>query len=1053
MADPYDRENKGEQSYNPPGSDEPRTIHKNPAETPKDGAEPRDDIRNAEESFYNPTGDEVRRHSVDRANLALAELSGAKAGSDSGLFNQNADNGNPKVFKSLKNTLKQRRKVLAGGGAAAGVGAIMLTTFFLLIPLKIEHIVNNLESHFFSSSNSAIEQETQNMFEKYMVKNVLPSYKSCGTTIDKNCTVRVVGNGPVSHLYRTWANAKLENKLATDYGIEFKYHAPSKTWYLKAPGSNVAGDNIGPNGGGLESDFQRSDRAGMRASINDALQNETRWKNVVTRYKVGRLLEEKYGIKRCIMFCGTRDQLAGKVDAQKKSAQLYIVQRVITPRTASLGIVLECMLNNCDPTQTQPTAAQDGSTGELNGSPENPETDTAIREADQQISKTFVTQSAEGLLSGYTDIAEKGFQRYLLEEVLTKVGLGGVASQAADAVPVVGWVIAASHVISFANHAGPAVQKLGYIVNSGADAQTFQLYNTYASEIHTGHVNAVEVGSMTNSLGPGDRGTPSDPQVGGTAGAENTPLYQNLIDGKSPSPATAFNQLLPAKAYAASAGNSSSSTYKCNDNKPVPAGKLVCPNEVLGQSNGSLDTVHQFLNLPVIGQVTYVANQVSGIAGVIGNLLGNIITSIPGLGSAIQSVSGFVGGVLQPFFTDVINVLIPNAFSTVMSGGRVFDIMAGGADAAGNLFAQVGIGGQALTPQQSADIINQQQTEAQQTFSHQSFFARMFSTDSQYSLVSKVAVSIPFGLQADAQIGVANLLNPLSTFSHGFGSILSGRANAAVSAQPDPFGVTQYGYPPGDIPSDPETYWDQHCSDDASNAYMKDNSWNEAASSTVDPNTGMPENKTTNPCLLIKASVGGAGGLFDTTLLTQDDVADATGSGGGGSSAPTTAANGLTNPFPDGWIPNRLDMGYDGTFKNKIVAPFSGTITYASDSFSNWGGYIEIKADQKPSGLPTSTLYFAEGVKPTVHSGHVNAGDQIASSAPSPFGDPYGTGSSGSIEWGLAQEGSVGSPTNTYVYGKCGSSAAKSAVLGFSQWAQQNLGLPPPSQTSNAGCP
>ena len=37
---------------------------------------------------------------------------------------------------------------------------------------------------------------------------------------------------------------------------------------------------------------------------------------------------------------------------------------------------------------------------------------------------------------------------------------------------------------------------------------------------------------------------------------------------------------------------------------------------------------------------------------------------------------------------------------------------------------------------------------------------------------------------------------------------------------------------------------------------------------------------------------------------------------------------GLTNPFPGGWQPSRLDMGYDGTFKNQIVAPFAGNITF-----------------------------------------------------------------------------------------------------------------------------
>src|SRR6185503_3297917 len=53
-------------------------------------------------------------------------------------------------------------------------------------------------------------------------------------------------------------------------------------------------------------------------------------------------------------------------------------------------------------------------------------------------------------------------------------------------------------------------------------------------------------------------------------------------------------------------------------------------------------------------------------------------------------------------------------------------------------------------------------------------------------------------------------------------------------------------------------------------------------------------------------------------------------------------SGGITPPFPKGWVSSRLDMGFDGTFTDKIVAPFDGKITYAANSFSNWGGYIEI---------------------------------------------------------------------------------------------------------------
>ena len=163
---------------------------------------------------------------------------------------------------------------------------------------------------------------------------------------------------------------------------------------------------------------------------------------------------------------------------------------------------------------------------------------------------------------------------------------------------------------------------------------------------------------------------------------------------------------------------------------------------------------------------------------------------------------------------------------------------------------------------------------------------------------------------------------------------------------------------------------------------------------------------------------------------------------------------GLTNPFPLGWIPNRLDMGYDGTFTGAIVAPFSGTITYAAKSFSNWGGYLELKSDHPIPGLPSDTLYFAEGLAPTVKAGeHVTAGQLIAVPAPSPYGDAYNTtvGGAGQIEWGLASPGQIGSPTNPLA--ESGVSRPANVVIGFAIWVVKNLELAPPSQTSNAGYP
>ncbi len=157
---------------------------------------------------------------------------------------------------------------------------------------------------------------------------------------------------------------------------------------------------------------------------------------------------------------------------------------------------------------------------------------------------------------------------------------------------------------------------------------------------------------------------------------------------------------------------------------------------------------------------------------------------------------------------------------------------------------------------------------------------------------------------------------------------------------------------------------------------------------------------------------------------------------------------GLTNPFFMGWRPSRLDMGYDGTFSEIIVAPFSGTITYAADSFSNWGGYLNLRADHPIKGLPTDTLYFAEGVRPLVATGrHVGIGQPILAGVPSPW-----NGITGNIEWGVAQTGVVGTPSDPYAKTLgLGSAGARLMVLKFAAWAAETLGVAPPATIDNAG--
>ena len=241
-----------------------------------------------------------------------------------------------------------------GVGIIGGIIGIGVAGFLILIPLKDRNFVNDLQSRFFATTDSAVNGETKKLFNSYVVDKVLPGYSKCGDTIDKHCyAAPSFGSDPVSGLYQAWRQNKLETKLAEKYGIEFKYQKASRTWHLIAPGLGADGADIGADGHGLEQIF--NSRSGARAAISsmldDALDKETKSLSMMERYKVGRLLEEKYGIRRCIIFCGIKDSLADKAADQKIAAKLFITQRVIMPRSKILGTALECFLTpSCDPT-------------------------------------------------------------------------------------------------------------------------------------------------------------------------------------------------------------------------------------------------------------------------------------------------------------------------------------------------------------------------------------------------------------------------------------------------------------------------------------------------------------------------------------------------------------------------------------------------------------------------------------------------------------------------------------------------------------------------------
>jgi len=827
-------------------------------------------------------------------NLGPEDLSAAEEVTASQQYEQKVGKGykkQPDKPGFIRRQLGRRNRIFLLGGSVTAIIIIAIVIFLSILPFKIMHIMNNLQSHFFSTSENAVQKETNALFSTYVRKYVMPALKNCPTNIDRTCNPITQGS-LVSQLFKGWRNARLEEKLASPpYNIEFRYNKISNHYYLRMSGLSNDGIDLGTDKSGFinsqlsldsyldklndpnnNSQFKRVSRSQLRAALNDALDKQTSRKNVMYRFKVGRMLEKKYGFKRCIFACDTRDNFADWKDNKLRAAKLIMAERVLKPRSEALYLVLGCILTDspaCDPSHR--TVVGDGP----NGEPDTPiEKDLAA--ALDRLSLEETGKYAD-VLAHSSGILEDGYAKYIAKQIAGRItsAVGGdtakvEAAQAvtADVVPVFGWINAASHIVKQAE----SIEKLkayAYVTNASAMVAVYSTYRTYTDEMKTGHIDGGLVGSMTDALGPGG----SD-STGGIASAEQTPLYGYLIGGDVNSSGGAVSSLLGNRALAAG----STPAYLCNNGKPVPAGKLICPEEVLGGADIPIVRYAKDF-LDALGPIQTLADYWNNSVGLVLQKIIKTLAYITDPLLKLTHIADLVNAAFSPILKIITDYLIPNPFSDSMSGGRTFNLAAGGADQTNSDFSQNVLGGRKLTQQQAAAILAEQNQQELQSYKNQPLLARITDTDSNYSVVSKLAMAMPDSAKsAGSSITAALFTNPFAKISSIFSPVFSlGHAQAA-STFPDPFGISQYGYP-SDDPSlasanqDPEAYWTQNCSSDGTTLdwNVGDNAkWINTA--TVDPDTGLPEDDTTDPCLLIEASVGSSGAIFDPSLLTADDL-------------------------------------------------------------------------------------------------------------------------------------------------------------------------------------
>ncbi len=778
------------------------------------------------------------------------------------------------IASRLYNSKPEWKKRLGIAVAVMGANVFVgLAIFFFLLPLKISTILASIEGKYLANTSQAVEQEAENVFGRYLAKDVLHAISTgnCVSTIDVRCKVTPTDClGVWCTVYGAFRDARLERTLATKYGIVIGKSGPN--YYMSSgydrKNITISQTEFGELQSGKKSVFELEGmKPATRTQIRAMVKQEIPAKKFLKRYTIGKLLERKYGIKRCMVACTTRDRISDNTEALKLLFKMRLVQNLLG---ANSGLVMTCLLagtESCKTDKPDPATASDGE--RVSG---------VQKEVQSQLDlylEKFSENAIEDAITRAKAIEDAGgLKRYLAQQAVSKT-VGAVFGDAAGAsagraaittVTAFSLVLIASYALSGAAHTGPMLSQAAYATNSAKAAQIYDAYAVVDAERKSGNMDAYVWSGVDEALHDGISGDPAQQGVD----VMTNPDLQRILNGTgSSSSALAWlpDNLLAGTAFAA--GISANTAYPCDDGQPVPASTDICP-EMNFAADGlkAATTIANAANaIPIVPQT---ADVITKIGSQPSKWLSAGIEHLPGF-SAVGKMIGKAAATPTEWLQDQVMVA-----PSIGSAPRQADWIIAGANVVGNETCKVSLGCQQIDDKTVAAIRNQYLADARQDFLSRPLFARIFSADTPYSLVSRVALSMPVSLSSLASSGLLNLLtNPFTKI----GSVLSSvfASPAAFAGEPvkaDARGITQYGYPIESIPSDPEGYWNRNCVNGPMATYnntthkLDVSAWlNDDTHQTYDSLRGEMVTHTTNPCLLINATIQNTGGMFNPSLL------------------------------------------------------------------------------------------------------------------------------------------------------------------------------------------
>lgn len=863
-----------EELYNSPSAEYPEG---HPSNEPLSDS----DLSNAESNPTNPNKDN-KSTSAEKDSLGVND-------------NESDDNSPKFTGKGKRNSRFSLTK--KGGLIGGGIAGIIISSVFAftaLLPLKILNVANNLQDRFFSSSNTMFDRYSDRVFGNYIKKHVLSGMgkEGCKSTLTTNasCLSVVQGESKLSRLYRSWSENNLETKLAKDYGLVFEKTGTNGSVKMRV-NTNTELDITGFESSNKtlfefiaekNPDTTELSRNEIRQLVRKKLSDETGGKKLSMRLKLGKLLERKYGIKRCIVACKSRDDFSDWKNNKTKAYKIALVQRVVEPKSDIISGVMKCVIEGCDPTSN---IDRDGvGNGEVE------------RDHNKSLDKLVAklgTESTEDLFKLYSDVSTKGgVSSYLIEKGLAKYFGAEVAEKVATkAIPVVGWVDLAVKVGKAAQNAPATLRRTGYVATSTAAATYWMMWRTHADEIKLGYVDAEMVGSFTNTLNgldTDDSGKVFKPDNGGIT-MESSPLYQQMLGSNSAK--TSFLGLPVVNAATA---------VPCDNNKTIAAGELNCPEERLNQADNIVfNSIDYFFNNTTDGETAKLAiglwektggavlNLVGGVFGLLTGAALDVVKETPVIGDAYKEVEEKLASVAQDLFKWVFEAIVPNPFNNIAgNGARSFAMMAAGANHTANTHNQINLGGKKITNEQAFALQLEDQRDRSIAFNNSSLSNRLFNGNDTSSLVSRVAMNLPTSRSISINNLATSIINPFKYVGSTLPFISANADNSNIDTA-EVFGEEPIGIPLDDpvYSSDPETYTDEYCKTNG----FDEESW--AKTAVEDKSTGQFYHTRTNPCILHNTVVESLGAKYDEELLSEL---------GGSSSTSNNTTDSLSDPSVDG---------------------------------------------------------------------------------------------------------------------------------------------------------